>query len=89
MKDAVRYKYPLNLPTSLKEQASRLAKDDGVSLNQWITVAVAQKISAVETAARLFARRGANAKPNALQRYLDEAPDVPPVPGDEPPDSPT
>ena len=43
MKDAVRHKYPLKLPASLKEQAARLARDDGVSLNQWITVAVAQK----------------------------------------------
>lgn len=83
MKNALRYKYPLNLPASLKEQAARLARDDGVSLNQWITAAVAQKIGAVETAERLFARRGANARPGDLQRYLDEAPDVQPVSGDE------
>jgi len=83
VKDAVRYKYPLNLPASLKEHAARLARDDGVSLNQWITAAVAQKVGAVETADRLFARRGANAKKGDLQRYLDAAPDVRPVPGDE------
>ena len=87
MKDAVRYKYPLNLPASLKEHAARLARDDGVSLNQWITAAVAQKIGAVETAERLFARRSANAKKGGLQRYLDAAPDVPPVSGDQIPDS--
>ena len=37
MSEPVRYKYPLKLPASLKETAARLAKDDGVSLNQWIT----------------------------------------------------
>jgi predicted HicB family RNase H-like nuclease len=28
--------YPLKLPTSIKNAAARLAKEDGVSLNQWI-----------------------------------------------------
>ena len=50
MSATARYRYPLNLPLSLKETAARLAKDDGVSLNQWIATAVAQKIGAVETA---------------------------------------
>ena len=36
--------YPLKLPASIKAAAARLAKEDGVSLNQWITAAVAQKI---------------------------------------------
>ena len=43
--------YPLKLPTSIKRAAARLAKEDGVSLNQWIATAVAQKVGAVETAA--------------------------------------
>ncbi len=42
--------YPLKLPVSIKAAAARLAKEDGVSLNQWITAAVAQKIGAIETA---------------------------------------
>lgn len=37
--------YPLKLPLSIKEAAARLAKADGVSLNQWIALAVAQKVS--------------------------------------------
>jgi hypothetical protein len=36
---------------------ARLAKEDGVSLDQWIAAAVAQKIGAVETAADFFRRR--------------------------------
>ena len=64
MTQTQRYKYPLQLPQSLKETAARLAHEDGVSLNQWIVSAVAQKIGAVETAADFLkahagaARRG-------------------------------
>ncbi|MCY4427513.1 MAG: toxin-antitoxin system HicB family antitoxin [Halieaceae bacterium] len=86
MSATTRYKYPLKLPASLKETAARLAKDDGVSLNQWIATAVAQKIGAVETAAEFFYRRGAKATPVDLARHLDNAPDAPPQPGDELPD---
>ena len=46
MSAATRYKYPLNLPVSLEETAARLAKDDGVSLSQWIVTAAAQTIGA-------------------------------------------
>lgn len=83
MSEARRYKYPLQLPVSLKETAARLARQDGVSLNQWITAAVAQKIGAVETAESLMKRRAATAKPGDLRRYLDRSPDLPPIPGDE------
>jgi hypothetical protein len=46
--------YPLKLPASIKAAAARLAKEDGVSLNQWITAAVAQKIGAVETGREFY-----------------------------------
>jgi HicB family len=49
--------YPLRLPLSIKRAAQRLAKEDGVSLNQWIAGAVAEKVGAVETAADFFSRR--------------------------------
>ncbi len=83
MSEARRYKYPLQLPKSLKATAARLAKEDGVSLNQWITAAVAQKIGAVETADALLKRRAAEARTGDLTRYLERAPDAPPVIGDE------
>jgi hypothetical protein len=44
---------------------------------------VAQKISAVETAADFFRRRAGTTKAEDLQAILDRAPDVPPMPGDE------
>jgi len=41
--------YPLKLPHSIKKAAQRLAKEDGVSLNQWIAAAVAEKVGVIET----------------------------------------
>ena len=75
--------YPLKLPVSIKAAAERLAREDGVSLNQWITSAVAQKIGAVETAAEFFKRRAAGARPHGLAEILAKVPDLPPEPGDE------
>jgi hypothetical protein len=78
--------YPLKLPTSIKAAAARLAKEDGVSLNQWITTAVAQKVGVVETAAEFFQRRAGDATGEGLRAILDRVPDNPPEPGDEIPD---
>lgn len=75
--------YPLKLPKSVKDAAARLAKEDGVSLNQWIASAVAQKIGAVETAARYFERRSRDATPGGLADVLGRVPAAAPVPGDE------
>ena len=83
MTDPRRYKYPLQLPASLKETAARLAREDGVSLNQWIVAAVAQKIGAVETADDFLRKRAAGAVAGDLVRYLNKAPDAPPESGDE------
>ena len=79
--------YPLKLPTSIKTAAARLAKEDGVSLNQWIASAVAQKVGAVETAADFFRQRAGDAKPEDLHAVLARAPDRKPDAGDEHPGS--
>lgn len=76
--------YPLKLPVSVKAAAQRLAREDGVSLNQWIASAVAEKIGAVETAAEFLRRRAGKAKPSDLLPFLDAAKDEPPAAGDEP-----
>lgn len=75
--------YPLKLPTSIKTAATRLAKEDGVSLNQWIASAVAQKVGAVETAAEYFNRRTVGRSMKDLDRFLARVPDRPPDAGDE------
>ena len=70
--------YPLKLPASLKKAAQRLAAEDGVSLNQWIAVAVAEKIGVVETAAEFFKSRAGKASGARLMKFLRHAPDVRP-----------
>jgi hypothetical protein len=74
--------YPLKLPTSIKKAAQRLAKEDGVSLNQWIASAVAQKVGVVETAAEFFKARAGKASGSALMKFLRNAPKVIPEPND-------
>jgi len=38
---------------------------------------------AAEVASEVLGQRSAKAKPGALERHLNDAPDVPPMPGDE------
>jgi hypothetical protein len=52
--------YPLRLPRSIKAEVERIAKQDGVSINQFIATAVAEKLSAMRTA-EFFAERRARA----------------------------
>lgn len=75
--------YPLKLPNSVKKAAQRLAKEDGVSLNQWIAAAVAEKVGVIETAAEFFKKRAGDAKGDRLMRFLRNAQDGEPEPGDE------
>ncbi len=78
-----RTSYPLKLPASVKEAAARLAKEDGVSLNQWIAVAIAQKIGVVETASDFLKRRAGESQPGDMLRFLDRAKHEAPPVGDE------
>jgi hypothetical protein len=75
--------YPLKLPLSVKQAAQRLAKEDGVSLNQWIAAAVAEKVGVMETAAEFFKKRAGIATGAGLMRFLKNAPKVPPDPRDQ------
>ena len=77
--------YPLKLPLSGKKAALRLAEEDGVSLNQWIAVAVAEMVGVVETAAEFFKRRAGNASGAKLIKFLRHAPDVVPEEEDKTP----
>jgi hypothetical protein len=74
--------YPLKLPLSIKTAAQRLAKEDGVSLNQWIAVAVAEKVGVLETAADFFKKCAGKATGDGLIRFLRHAPRVAPEPED-------
>jgi hypothetical protein len=75
--------YPLKLPTSIKKAAQRLAQEDGVSLNQWIASAVAEKVGVMETAAIFFQKRAGKATGDGLMRFLRNAPNVAAEPEDK------
>ena len=73
--------YPLRLPLSLKAAVEKLAKRDGTSVNQFVVVAVAEKLSAMATADQ-FAERRARADMQAFDRVMDRAGGEPPRPDD-------
>ena len=66
--------YALKLPHSVKNAAQRLAVVDGVSLNQFIAVAVAEKIGAMESAALFLKSRAGRAKPADMLSVLRGVP---------------
>lgn len=74
----------VDLPASLKTAAERYAGQDGVSLNQFIATAVAEKVGAVG-AAEYFEERGRNGRRERGVAFLRGASNAPPTPGDESP----
>ena len=74
--------YPLRLPESLKQAVERLSKEDRTSINQFVTTAVAEKVSALETA-RFFEDRKARADFKAFDRILRRKRGEQPRAGDE------
>jgi hypothetical protein len=75
--------YPLKLPSSVKDAAAELAKLDGVSLNQFIAAAVAEKVGTMRTAHQFLKLKAGKAKPKDMLKYLLRAPKVAPMKGDE------
>lgn len=67
----------VRLPDSLHKMAKEVAAQDHISLNQFITSAIAEKISALTTESYLEerARRGSQAK---FRQALAKVPDVEP-----------
>ena len=72
----------LRLPDSIHRHIKEIAKREGVSINQFISSAVTEKVSALMTEDVLEAR-AKKAPRGGLKRILDKVPDRPPVPGDE------
>lgn len=74
--------YALRLLTSVKAEAEKVAAAEGTTLNQFINVAVAEKLAALRTA-QFFEERAARADLAAFDRLLDRAGGESPRPGDE------
>lgn len=76
--------YPLRLPQSLKDEVERISKEEGTSINQFVAMAVAEKVSALRTA-RFFQERKARADFKAFDRIMKRRGGKPPRTGDEMP----
>lgn len=74
--------FALRLPATIKRAAEDLARRDGVSLNQFIATAVAEKVSALDTA-EYFRCRAARADRARFDRTLARLGSLPPRKGDE------
>lgn len=72
----------LRLPDSIHRHIKEIARLEGVSINQFISTAVSEKVSAILTEAYLSARAG-RAREGALKSILDKVPDRPPLSEDK------
>lgn len=74
--------YPLRMPKSLKDEVARVARRDGTSINQFIAIAVAEKVSALETEG-FFIERAKQADLDEFRKLLRRSGGDSPRPDDE------
>jgi hypothetical protein len=70
-------KLTLDLRESFQRRAARLATMEGMSFEQFVALAVAEKLSALESV-QLLRREVAGAKREDFEKYLAAVPDVTP-----------
>jgi len=74
--------FPLRVPVSLKTALENITDRDGTSINQFLVVAAAEKIAAMQTEEFFLARRN-RADLDAFRRILDRQGGEAPRPEDE------
>ena len=74
--------YPLRLPRSIKAAVEKMALSEGISMNQFVATAVAEKLAVLNTAA-YFAEPKGRADLAAFKRILKRKGGEPPREGDE------
>ena len=72
----------LRLPRSIKAAVEKLARSEGISMNQFVATAVAEKLAVLNTAT-YFAERKSRADLAAFKRILKRKGGEPPRVGDE------
>ena len=72
----------LRLPSSVHRHIKEIAQKEGVSINQFISSAVSEKISAIMTEDYLQ-QRAKRADKSEFKKILDQVPQRTPLPGDE------
>ncbi len=73
--------YPLRLPRSVKAEVERRAKADGISVNQFVATAVAEKLAVMNSEA-FFAERRKRADFKAFDRIMNRKRGEAPEPED-------
>ncbi len=73
----------LRLPNSLHQKLKELAAKEGISINQILTTAAAEKIAALATEEYLL-ERGKRGRKTKFRRVLGKVPTGAPVSGDQP-----
>ena len=74
--------FPLRLPASLKHAVAEVSREDNTSINQFVVVAVAEKLSAMRTA-EFFEERRRRADSEAAISILSRDGGQAPEPEDE------
>ena len=72
--------FALRLPHSLLAGLRQAAEEDGVAMNQYVTVALAEKLAARKTAQQFLAERASRSSPSLALEILERSGrDVPEV----------
>jgi hypothetical protein len=72
----------VRLPNSIHQHTKKLAREEGISINQFVASAVAEKLSALD-AERYLGERAARGRKVNIGRILAKVPDVPPPQDDQ------
>ena len=72
----------IQLPDGVASQLRECAEREGVTVDQLMSSAASEKLSAMLTVEHLR-ERARHAKREDMEKYLAASPDVPPMPGDE------
>lgn len=67
----------IDLPVSLEEQVKTLAEREGISVDEFISIALAEKVATLETATYLSERAKRGSRERLLE-ILAKAPDIAP-----------
>lgn len=69
--------YPLRLPRSIRASVERVSKREGVSINQFVSIVVAEKLAMLE-AETYFTERQTRANLDAFDRLMTRKTGEPP-----------
>lgn len=74
--------FPLRLPRSIRAGLEKISRQDGTSINQFVSIAVAEKLAMLQ-AETFFKERAARADLAAFDALMQRSSGQPPREGDE------